>query len=152
MCDTCSIAFSATTIWIVVQLGLAIMRRGAFFASSGLTSGTTSGTSASMRKALELSIMTAPCLVIVSANSREVPAPAEVRAKSHPLEVVVMLQQFDSYILSAEFIDTARAALRTEQQQFADRQVALLQNPQKFLAHSTAGAHNRNLHLDKVKK
>ena len=70
----------------------------------------------------------------------------------HPLEVVVMLQQFDSYILSAEFIDTARAALRTEQQQFADRQVALLQNPQKFLAHSTAGAHNRNLHLDKVKK
>ena len=54
--------------------------------ASGSTSGTTSGTSASMRKALELSIMTAPCLVIVSANSREVPAPAEVRAKSTPLK------------------------------------------------------------------
>ena len=73
-------AFSATTIWIVVQFGLAMIRRGAFFASSGLTSGTTSGTSASMRKALELSIITAPYFVIVSANSRDVPAPADVRA------------------------------------------------------------------------
>ena len=77
-------AFSATTIWIVVQLGLAMIRRGAFFASPGLTSGTTSGTSASMRNALELSIITAPCFVIVAANSRDVPAPADVRAKSTP--------------------------------------------------------------------
>ena len=86
ICDTSSIAFSATTIWIVVQLGLAMMRRGAFFASSGLTSGTTRGTSASMRKALELSIITVPCRVIVSANSFDVPAPADVRAKSIPLK------------------------------------------------------------------
>ena len=77
MCESRSMAFSATTIWIVVQFGLAMIRRGDRFASSGFTSGTTRGTSSSMRKALELSIITAPYLVIVPANSRDVPAPAE---------------------------------------------------------------------------
>ena len=62
------------------------MRRGASKASSGLTSGTTSGTSSSMRNALELSIMTAPWRVIVSAYSRETPAPAETNAISTPLK------------------------------------------------------------------
>ncbi len=79
-------AASATTICIVVQLGLAMMRRGASKASSGLTSGTTSGTSSSMRNALELSIMTAPWRVIVPAYSRETPAPAETNAISTPLK------------------------------------------------------------------
>ena len=69
---------------MVVQLGLAMMRRGASSASRPLTSGTTSGTSGSMRKALELSIISAPWRVIVSANSRDVPAPADVRAMSTP--------------------------------------------------------------------
>ena len=49
----------ATTIWMVEQLGLAMMpwwRR----MSSGLTSGTTSGTWGSIRKAEVLSITTAP--------------------------------------------------------------------------------------------
>ena len=53
---------STTTIIIVVQLGLAMMPRGRTRASSALHSGTTSGTSASMRNALELSIITAPYL------------------------------------------------------------------------------------------
>ncbi len=77
-------ACKATTIWIVVQLGLAMIRRGAFFASAAFTSGTTRGTSSSMRNALELSIITVPWRVIVSANSRDVPAPADTRAKSTP--------------------------------------------------------------------
>ena len=72
--------FSTTTIIMVVQFGLAMMPRGRTRASSALHSGTTRGTSASIRKALELSIITAPCLVIVSANSRDVPAPADTKA------------------------------------------------------------------------
>ncbi len=79
-------AWSATTIWMVVQLGLAMMRRGGLTASPGFTSGTTSGTSASMRKALELSIIRVPCRVMVSANSREVPAPADTSATSMSLK------------------------------------------------------------------
>ena len=79
-------AFRATTIWIVVQLGLAITLRGRFNASSGFTSGTTKGTSSSIRYALELSINTAPCLVMVSQNSFVVPAPADVKAMSTPLK------------------------------------------------------------------
>ena len=54
------------------------MPLGRIFASSPLTSGTTNGISFSIRNALELSIITAPCLVIVSANSFEVPAPADL--------------------------------------------------------------------------
>ena len=52
--------------------------------SSGFTSGTTSGTSSSMRKALELSIMTAPAATTASRISRETPAPAEKSAMSTP--------------------------------------------------------------------
>ena len=80
MCESLSIGFRTTTIIIVVQLGFAIMPRGRTRASSALHSGTTRGTSASMRNALELSIITVPCFVMVSANSREVPAPAETKA------------------------------------------------------------------------
>ena len=76
--------FRATTICMVVQLGLPIIRRGALRASSPLTSGTTSGTSASMRKAEELSIISVPLAVMVLAYSRDVDAPAEVKAMSMP--------------------------------------------------------------------
>ena len=96
MCDRPSIAFSATTIWMVVQLGLAMMPRGRFSASSGLHSGTTKGTSASIRNALELSIITAPYFVIVSANSLDVPAPAEVKAMSTPLKSSLCCSSFTS--------------------------------------------------------
>ena len=78
--------WSTTTIIMVVQLGLAMMPRGRLRASSALHSGTTRGTSASMRKADELSIITAPYLVMVSAYSLAVPAPAEVKAMSTPLK------------------------------------------------------------------
>ena len=77
---------NCTTIMMVVQLGLAMMPRGRFSASSALHSGTTKGTSSSIRNALELSIITAPYLVIVSANSFDVPAPAEVKAMSTSLK------------------------------------------------------------------
>ena len=73
-------------IELASQLGFAMILRGVSKASSPLTSGTTRGTSASMRKALLLSIMMAPPLVMVSANSRLVPAPAEVKAISTSLK------------------------------------------------------------------
>jgi hypothetical protein len=63
-----------------------------------------------------------------------------------------VLQQLDGNIFSAEFVRPSRTAFRTEQQQGVDPQVAFLQNFQKFLAHSPAGAHNRNFHVDIVKK
>ena len=105
-------AFRATTIWIVVQFGLAIMPRGRFRASSAFTSGTTKGMSASIRKALELSIMTAPYLVIVSANSLEVPAPAEVKAMSTPLKSSLCCRSLTSISLPRNVY--LRPALREE--------------------------------------
>ena len=92
-------AFSATTIWIVVQLGLAIIPRGRSLESTAFTSGTTKGTSVSIRKALELSIITAPYLVMVSANSLEVPAPAEVKAISTPLKSSLCCKSLTSICL-----------------------------------------------------
>ena len=80
MCDSASMGFSTTTIMMVVQFGFAMMPRGRTRASAALHSGTTRGTSGSMRNALELSIMTAPYLVMVSANSFEVDAPADTKA------------------------------------------------------------------------
>ena len=71
---------------MVVQFGLAMMPRGRFRASSALHSGTTKGTSSSMRKADELSIITQPYFVMVSANSFDVPAPADVKAMSMSLK------------------------------------------------------------------
>ena len=55
---SCS-GFSATTSWMVEQLGLEMMPRWPS-AASGFTSGTTSGTCGSIRKALDLSITMQP--------------------------------------------------------------------------------------------
>jgi len=79
---------------MVVQLGLAMMPRGRFFASEAFTSGTTNGTSFSIRKAEELSIITAPYFVISSANSLEVPAPADVNTKSMSLKSSLCFNSF----------------------------------------------------------
>ena len=70
---------SATTSGAATQLGLATMPLWPSSASS-LTSGTTSGTCGSMRKALELSITTAPDSTAAAANWRERVAPAEKSA------------------------------------------------------------------------
>ena len=92
-------ACSATTIMIVVQLGLAMMPRGRVRASLALHSGTTRGTSSSMRKAEELSIITAPYLVISAANSFEVPAPADVKAMSTSLKSSLCCRSLTVYSL-----------------------------------------------------
>jgi hypothetical protein len=94
-----SMGLSTTNIMMVVQLGLAMMPRGRSKASSALISGTTKGTSSSMRKALELSIITAPYLVMSSANSLLVPAPAEAKTMSTPLKSSLCCKSFTSYSL-----------------------------------------------------
>jgi hypothetical protein len=72
---SCS-GFSATTIWMVEQLGLAMIPLGRTLAAAMLTSGTTSGTSGSMRHALELSMTTAPACAAMGPYSRDTDAPA----------------------------------------------------------------------------
>ncbi len=79
---SCS-GLSATTIWIVEQLGLAMIPR-CFMMSCGLTSGTTSGTSGSMRKALELSTTTAPAAAAIGLHCRETLAGVLDRTMSTP--------------------------------------------------------------------
>ena len=99
MCESSSIGCRATTIIIVVQLGLAIIPFGRVSASFALHSGTTKGTSLSILKALELSIITAPCFVIVSAYSNEVPPPADTKAMSMSLKSSLCCNNFTSYSL-----------------------------------------------------
>ena len=62
--------FSATTIWMVEQFGLATIPFGICRSASALTSGTTSGTSGSMRQALLLSITIAPARAAIGDDSR----------------------------------------------------------------------------------
>src|SRR5262249_8039887 len=64
-----------------------------------LISGTTSGTLGSMRKALDLSITTAPAAAAIGANSFACAAPAEKNAISMPLNEDGL--SFSTAILSA---------------------------------------------------
>src|SRR5476649_288483 len=81
------IGFSATTIWMVEQLGLAMMPRRLYCAiAARFTSGTTSGTSGSMRQYEVLSITTAPALTARGECSAETLEPGEESTMSMPLK------------------------------------------------------------------
>ena len=75
--------FRATSIWMVEQLGLAMMPL-CQSRSSGFTSGTTRGQRSSMRQAAELSTTTQPERAAQGANLVEVAPPAEKMARSTP--------------------------------------------------------------------
>src|SRR5919205_1078247 len=78
--------FSATTIWIVEQFGLAMMLRVLKSRSaSRLTSGTTSGTSGSMRKCEVLSITTHPRAAALGAYFAEIAAGRLLGGQGHHL-------------------------------------------------------------------
>ena len=77
------IAFTATSVIIVEQLGLEIIPL-FFLTSSALISGTTSGTSSHIRNALELSTNTAPAFTISGANSLAIAFEAAPRTISSP--------------------------------------------------------------------
>ena len=73
--------FNTTTIWIVLQLGLAMILSAAV-STSAFTSGTTSFLLASMRQALELSTTVIPASANLGAHSKDVPPPAEKSASA----------------------------------------------------------------------
>ena len=139
-------AFSATTIWIVVQFGLAIIRRGGLTASVGFTSGTNSGTLASIRKALELSIITASEFGDRLGELFRRAGSGRRQGEIHPFEIVVMLQEFDCQVFPAErHVRPAPAGNRTAT--VVDRQIAFFENLQEPLTHrSAAGAHDGYFH------
>ncbi len=96
---------------MVVQFGLAMMPRGGLTASSGLTSATTSGTSASLRHAELLSTTTAPAAATFGAYSRDIVAPADMRAMSSPEKSAVAVSStttstpFQGRVLPADFAE-----------------------------------------------
>ena len=97
---------------IVVQFGLAITPLWAK-AASGLTSGTTSGTPSSIRKALELSTITAPAAVIASRHCLETEPPADASTRSTPSKdwaetsSTVRVRPFQVWVWPAERADAS---------------------------------------------
>src|SRR4030042_425312 len=77
--------FRATTIWMVEQLGFAMMFFFGYCAMAwAFTSGTTKGTCGSIRKALVLSMTTQPAFPAMGANFSLTEPPAEKRPISTP--------------------------------------------------------------------
>ena len=74
---------SATTIWMVEQLGVAMMPVWAV-RWSALTSGTTRGTPGSWRNMLDLSITVAPAATACGTNSLLTEPPAAKKTRSTP--------------------------------------------------------------------
>ena len=70
------------------------------------------------------------------------------RYKGHidVLEVIVMLQELHFVLLTTELIFTAGAALRAEENQLVNREIALSQNAQELLSYGTACANNCYFH------
>ena len=84
MRESLLIAFTATRVMMVEQLGFAIIPFLLLTASSALISGTTRGISGSIRNALELSIKVAPAATISSANCFATAFDAAPRTISKP--------------------------------------------------------------------
>ncbi len=81
---SCS-GFSASTIWMVEQLGLAMIPfLGRFAMACGFTSGTTSGTPGSMRNCEVLSMTRQPAAAARGACTAEIAAPGENSARCVP--------------------------------------------------------------------
>ena len=110
---SCS-GFSATTIWIVEQLGFATIPRRMRPSACGFTSGTTSGTSCSMRNWLVLSITRHPAAAARGAWIADTAAPGLNRPISHPLKSKVSRLRTLSTRLSPKliswFVDRAEAS------------------------------------------
>ena len=112
MGDSRRSAATATSVMMVEQLGLAMIPR-CCSASSGLISGTTSGTSSSMRKALELSINTAPAARMAGAKRRAISFSAAPNTISAPEKAAsVASSTVISRPAKGSFLPTLRALAR----------------------------------------
>src|SRR5438067_12952110 len=114
---SCS-GFSATTIWMVEQLGLATIPLGMWRRASALTSGTTRGTSGSMRQALELSTTTAPARAAIGLYSRLTEAGVLDRTRSTPAKASGRLGSTE-YVLPLNSI--VLPALRSDARNLMER-------------------------------
>ena len=63
------------------------------------------------------------------------------------LEVIVVLQQLHLQFLATEGVCSAGTALRAEQHQFIHREISLVEQAQKLLAHGARSAHNSYFHF-----
>ena len=138
------IGFSATTVCMVVQLGLATMPRWESSAS-GLTSETTSGTSSCMRQKDELSTTTAP-------GVGEAPAPllADRGAGREEREVEALDrlvgERLHSQVGVAEVDRAAGRALGGERHHLVGGERALAHHAEHGRPHGAGGAHHGDPH------
>ena len=63
------------------------------------------------------------------------------------LEVIIVLQKLHLNLFASESVFSSRTPLATEQQQFVNREVSLVQYSQEFLPNGTAGTYNRDSHI-----
>ena len=134
----------ATTIWMVEQLGFAMIPFGRLAAASMLTSGTMSGHSGSFRNAEELSTTSAPLLAAIGDHSRDVPPPAEKSATSTPSEDLRC--DLDHGVRGpVERHGLAGASSRCDGHQLGYRKRALLEHAQHLRAYHSGGSHHRDL-------
>ena len=141
---SCS-GFSATTSWIVLQFGLATIRRLANFASAcGFTSGTTSGTSGSMRKWLVLSITAQPAAAARGACTAEIAAPGLNRPMSVSEKSNVSRLPTFSTVLSPNETGWPGRARRGERHDLRHRELPLGQRLQQLAPDRSGGADDRD--------
>ena len=142
---SCS-GFSAITIWIVEQFGLAMMLRSRKRSSaSGLTSGTTSGTCSSMRNCEVLSITTQPAAAARGAWILEIAAPGENSPRSVPSKSKVSSALTFSRRSSPNETSLPSEPLRGQRHHLVGRELALRQDAEDLVADRAGRADHRHL-------
>ena len=139
---SCS-GLSATTIWMVLQLGLAMMPFGPLDGGVHVHLGHHQRTPASMRHALELSMTTAPARAANGANSRETLAPALKSAMSTPANESGPSFSIVTSLPAKRRLRAGRSR-RSQGDDALDRKLAGLQGPQHLTAYSAGGSCDGN--------
>ena len=139
---SCS-GLSATTIWMVLQLGLAMMPFGRLAADSMFTSGTTSGTSGSIRQALELSMTTAPRAAAAGRQLARGRGAGAEEGDVHALERVG-LGELHLDLAAPERQALAHGPRRGQRQDALRREMPRLQGAQHLAPHHARRPDHRN--------
>ena len=115
---------------MVVQLGLAMMPRGRLHAE---------GAAVVYHHGSEARNVVGKLLRHASAGRR--------KGDVHALEVIVVLQKFHLVFLTAETVFVARAAMRTEECEMVDGEVALGEHLEELLSYCAAGSYYCYIHF-----
>ena len=133
------------TIWMVEQLGLAMMLRSRKPASaSRLTSGTISGTSSSMRNCEVLSITTQPAAAARGACTLDTAAPGENRPRSKPSKSKSSSGRTVSTRSSPKLTSLPAEPLRCERHHLVHRKLPLGEDVQHLVPDRAGRADHRN--------